>query len=91
MEIKCLLATVSLQPYATFLSVFFKLLLGLQKTNQCPAAWYYLAEAQMKIHEHRNSVLSCNQGNCLLIERTTAELCCIMYCSPCGLCVVGLN
>ncbi|RMC17980.1 hypothetical protein DUI87_04854 [Hirundo rustica rustica] len=35
---------------------------GLQKTNQCPAAWYYLAEAQMKLHEHRNAVLSCNQA-----------------------------
>ncbi|XP_068033120.1 superkiller complex protein 3 [Anomalospiza imberbis] len=35
---------------------------GLQKTNQCPAAWYYLAEAQMKIHENRNAVLSCNQA-----------------------------
>ncbi|XP_041278143.1 tetratricopeptide repeat protein 37 isoform X4 [Onychostruthus taczanowskii] len=35
---------------------------GLQKTNQCPAAWYYLAEAQMKIHDHRNAVLSCNQA-----------------------------
>ncbi|NXO41816.1 TTC37 protein, partial [Locustella ochotensis] len=35
---------------------------GLQKTNQCPAAWYYLAEAQVKIHEHRNAVLSCNQA-----------------------------
>ncbi|XP_037981726.1 tetratricopeptide repeat protein 37 isoform X5 [Motacilla alba alba] len=35
---------------------------GLQKTNQCPAAWYYLAEAQMKIHEHRKAVLSCNQA-----------------------------
>nr|XP_041567199.1 tetratricopeptide repeat protein 37 isoform X2 [Taeniopygia guttata] len=35
---------------------------GLQKTNQCPAAWWYLAEAQMKIHEYRNAVLSCNQA-----------------------------
>ncbi|XP_066196026.1 superkiller complex protein 3 [Sylvia atricapilla] len=35
---------------------------GLQKTNQCPAAWCYLAEAQVKIHEHRNAVLSCNQA-----------------------------
>ncbi|XP_039575264.1 tetratricopeptide repeat protein 37 isoform X2 [Passer montanus] len=35
---------------------------GLQKTNHCPAAWYYLAEAQMKIHEYRNAVLSCNQA-----------------------------
>ncbi|XP_023800448.1 tetratricopeptide repeat protein 37 isoform X2 [Cyanistes caeruleus] len=35
---------------------------GLEKTNQCPAAWHYLAEAQMKIHEHRNAVLSCNQA-----------------------------
>ncbi|KFP87318.1 Tetratricopeptide repeat protein 37, partial [Apaloderma vittatum] len=35
---------------------------GLQKTRQCPAAWHYLAEAQMKIHKHRDAVLSCNQG-----------------------------
>ncbi|KAM6392204.1 superkiller complex protein 3 isoform 2-T3 [Rhynochetos jubatus] len=35
---------------------------GLQKTSQCPAAWHYLAEAQMKIHEHRDAVLSCNQA-----------------------------
>ncbi|NWY72870.1 TTC37 protein, partial [Erithacus rubecula] len=35
---------------------------GLQKTNQCPAAWHYLAEAQMKIHDHRNAVLSCNKA-----------------------------
>ncbi|XP_035745210.1 tetratricopeptide repeat protein 37 [Egretta garzetta] len=35
---------------------------GLQKASQCPAAWHYLAEAQMKIHKHRDAVLSCNQG-----------------------------
>ncbi|NWX70431.1 TTC37 protein, partial [Alca torda] len=35
---------------------------GLQKTSECPAAWHYLAEAQMKIHEHRDAVLSCNQA-----------------------------
>ncbi|NWI85017.1 TTC37 protein, partial [Pitta sordida] len=35
---------------------------GLQKTNWCPEAWYYLAEAQVKIHKHRNAVLSCNQA-----------------------------
>ncbi|XP_027564577.1 tetratricopeptide repeat protein 37 isoform X2 [Neopelma chrysocephalum] len=35
---------------------------GLQKTNQCPAAWHYLAEAQVKIHKYRNAVLSCNQA-----------------------------
>ncbi|XP_009951272.1 PREDICTED: tetratricopeptide repeat protein 37 [Leptosomus discolor] len=35
---------------------------GLQKTSQCPAAWRYLAEAQMKIHKQRNAVLSCNQA-----------------------------
>ncbi|NWH60477.1 TTC37 protein, partial [Geococcyx californianus] len=35
---------------------------GLQKTDQCPPAWYYLAEAQMKIHKHRDTVLSCNQA-----------------------------
>ncbi|KFQ89523.1 Tetratricopeptide repeat protein 37, partial [Phoenicopterus ruber ruber] len=35
---------------------------GLQKTSHCPAAWHYLAEAQMKIHKHRDAVLSCNQA-----------------------------
>ncbi|NWU50846.1 TTC37 protein, partial [Dromas ardeola] len=35
---------------------------GLQKTSECPAAYYYLAEAQMKIHKHRDAVLSCNQA-----------------------------
>ncbi|KFP86291.1 Tetratricopeptide repeat protein 37, partial [Acanthisitta chloris] len=35
---------------------------GLQKTNQCPAAWYYLAETQVKIHQHKNAILSCNQA-----------------------------
>ncbi|NWH75124.1 TTC37 protein, partial [Piaya cayana] len=35
---------------------------GLQKTDQCPAAWYYLAESQLKIHKHRESVQSCDQG-----------------------------
>ncbi|NWR38286.1 TTC37 protein, partial [Tachuris rubrigastra] len=35
---------------------------GLQKTNQCPAAWHYLAEAQVKIHKHGSAVLSCNQA-----------------------------
>ncbi|XP_065512362.1 superkiller complex protein 3 isoform X2 [Caloenas nicobarica] len=35
---------------------------GLQKTSQCPAAWHYLAEAQMKIHKHRDAVQSCNQA-----------------------------
>ncbi|XP_068781457.1 superkiller complex protein 3 isoform X3 [Struthio camelus] len=35
---------------------------GLQKTSQCPAAWYYLAQAQMKMHKHREAVLSCNQA-----------------------------
>ncbi|NXY84906.1 TTC37 protein, partial [Alcedo cyanopectus] len=35
---------------------------GLQKTSQCPAAWHYLAEAQMKIHKYNDAVLSCNQA-----------------------------
>uniref|UniRef100_A0A8B9SEG0 Tetratricopeptide repeat domain 37 n=1 Tax=Apteryx owenii TaxID=8824 RepID=A0A8B9SEG0_APTOW len=35
---------------------------GLQKTSQCPAAWWYLAQAQMKMHKHREAVLSCNQA-----------------------------
>uniref|UniRef100_A0A8C5U7Z4 Tetratricopeptide repeat domain 37 n=1 Tax=Malurus cyaneus samueli TaxID=2593467 RepID=A0A8C5U7Z4_9PASS len=64
---------------------------GLQKTTQCPAAWYYLAEAQMKIHEHRNAVLSCNQGNWLIIERATAEVHCFMYFSQCALRVVDAS
>ncbi|NWS45191.1 TTC37 protein, partial [Probosciger aterrimus] len=35
---------------------------GLQKTSQCPAAWHYLADAQMKLHKHRCAVLSCNRA-----------------------------
>ncbi|KAM6229960.1 superkiller complex protein 3 isoform 2-T2 [Porphyrio hochstetteri] len=35
---------------------------GLQKTSQCPAAWHYLAEAQMKMHKHRDALRSCNQA-----------------------------
>ncbi|XP_008935057.1 PREDICTED: tetratricopeptide repeat protein 37-like, partial [Merops nubicus] len=35
---------------------------GLQKTSQCPAAWCYLAEAQMKIHKPKDTVLSCKQA-----------------------------
>ncbi|XP_069737207.1 superkiller complex protein 3 [Phaenicophaeus curvirostris] len=35
---------------------------GLQKTDQCPAAWYYLAESQLKIHKHRDAVQSCDQA-----------------------------
>uniref|UniRef100_A0A8C3J870 Tetratricopeptide repeat domain 37 n=1 Tax=Calidris pygmaea TaxID=425635 RepID=A0A8C3J870_9CHAR len=37
---------------------------GKYKTSECPAAWHYLAEAQMKIHKYRDAVLSCNKGNC---------------------------
>ncbi|XP_010186853.1 PREDICTED: tetratricopeptide repeat protein 37-like, partial [Mesitornis unicolor] len=35
---------------------------GLQKASHCPAAWRYLAEAQMNIHKHRDVVLSCNRA-----------------------------
>ncbi|KAM9167800.1 superkiller complex protein 3 isoform 2-T4 [Mergus octosetaceus] len=35
---------------------------GLKNANQCLGAWHYLAEAQMKIHKHKNAVLSCNQA-----------------------------
>ncbi|NXO03199.1 TTC37 protein, partial [Rhinopomastus cyanomelas] len=35
---------------------------GLQQTGRCPAAWGYLAEAQMKIHSCSAAVLSCNQA-----------------------------
>ncbi|KAM9367468.1 superkiller complex protein 3 [Phaethornis superciliosus] len=35
---------------------------GLQQTSQCAGAWHYLAEAQMKIHKHRDAVLSCNRA-----------------------------
>uniref|UniRef100_A0A8B9BFR4 SKI3 subunit of superkiller complex n=1 Tax=Anser brachyrhynchus TaxID=132585 RepID=A0A8B9BFR4_9AVES len=62
---------------------------GLKKASQCLGAWHYLAEAQMKIHKHRNAVLSCNQGNCLLIERASAVLHLFMQSSQCGLCTVG--
>uniref|UniRef100_A0A8C8SDS5 Tetratricopeptide repeat domain 37 n=1 Tax=Pelusios castaneus TaxID=367368 RepID=A0A8C8SDS5_9SAUR len=36
---------------------------GLQQRSQCQAAWYYLAEVQMKMNKHKEAVLSCNQGN----------------------------
>ncbi|NXU78745.1 TTC37 protein, partial [Oreotrochilus melanogaster] len=35
---------------------------GLQLTSQCAGAWHYLAEAQMKIHKHRDAVLSCSRA-----------------------------
>ncbi|NXA31997.1 TTC37 protein, partial [Eudromia elegans] len=35
---------------------------GLQKTSQCPSGWYYLAQAQMKMHKHQEALLSCNQA-----------------------------
>ncbi|XP_062455877.1 superkiller complex protein 3 [Rhea pennata] len=35
---------------------------GLQKTSHCPAAWWYLAQTQMKMHRHKEAVLSCNQA-----------------------------
>ncbi|NWR58481.1 TTC37 protein, partial [Bucorvus abyssinicus] len=35
---------------------------GLQKTSQCPAAWHYLAEAQIKIHQYGETVQSCNRA-----------------------------
>lgn len=89
-------ASVSHSIFAALSNVFFFyffltfLLLGLKKASQCLGAWHYLAEAQMKIHKHRNAVLSCNQGNCLLIERASAVLHLFMQSSQCGLCTVGL-
>uniref|UniRef100_A0A8C8SA33 Tetratricopeptide repeat domain 37 n=1 Tax=Pelusios castaneus TaxID=367368 RepID=A0A8C8SA33_9SAUR len=35
---------------------------GLQQRSQCQAAWYYLAEVQMKMNKHKEAVLSCNQA-----------------------------
>ncbi|OXB75710.1 UNVERIFIED_CONTAM: hypothetical protein H355_016227 [Colinus virginianus] len=35
---------------------------GLQKVSHCSGAWHYLAEAQMKVHKHRDAVRSCNQA-----------------------------
>ncbi|XP_014452741.1 superkiller complex protein 3 [Alligator mississippiensis] len=35
---------------------------GLQKTSHCPAAWYYLAEAQMKMQKYKEAVFSCNHA-----------------------------
>uniref|UniRef100_A0A8C3RN06 Tetratricopeptide repeat domain 37 n=1 Tax=Chelydra serpentina TaxID=8475 RepID=A0A8C3RN06_CHESE len=43
---------------------------GLQQTSQCQAAWYYLAEAQMKMHKHKEAVISCNRGNYPVAERS---------------------
>uniref|UniRef100_A0A452HAI7 Uncharacterized protein n=1 Tax=Gopherus agassizii TaxID=38772 RepID=A0A452HAI7_9SAUR len=31
--------------------------------DNCQTAWYYLAEAQMKMHRHKEAVISCNRGN----------------------------
>ncbi|NWI14464.1 TTC37 protein, partial [Crypturellus soui] len=35
---------------------------GLKRTSQCPSGWYYLAQAQTKMHKHKEAVLSCNQA-----------------------------
>uniref|UniRef100_A0A7M4E6S7 SKI3 subunit of superkiller complex n=1 Tax=Crocodylus porosus TaxID=8502 RepID=A0A7M4E6S7_CROPO len=39
---------------------------GLQKTSQCPAAWYYLAEAQMKMQKYKEAVPGVNSDPLLL-------------------------
>lgn len=86
-------ASVSHSIFAALSNIFFFLnflLLGLKNASQCLGAWHYLAEAQMKIHKHKNAVLSCNQGNCLLIERASAVLTVFMQSSQCGLCTVGV-
>ncbi|MEE6508118.1 hypothetical protein FKM82_019100 [Ascaphus truei] len=35
---------------------------GLQKVNSCPFAWYYLAQAQLKIHKQAEAISSCDQA-----------------------------
>uniref|UniRef100_A0A8C7EGZ2 TTC37 protein n=1 Tax=Nothoprocta perdicaria TaxID=30464 RepID=A0A8C7EGZ2_NOTPE len=35
---------------------------GKSPVFQCPSGWYYLAQAQMKMHKHKEAVLSCNQA-----------------------------
>ncbi|XP_053151889.1 SKI3 subunit of superkiller complex protein [Hemicordylus capensis] len=35
---------------------------GLQQTNQCPVAWCYLGEVQVKMHKYNKAVHSCNQA-----------------------------
>ncbi|XP_042305349.1 tetratricopeptide repeat protein 37 isoform X2 [Sceloporus undulatus] len=35
---------------------------GLQQTSQCPVAWCYLGEVQVKMHKYKEAVHSCNQA-----------------------------
>lgn len=39
-----------------------KLSQGVQQVRSCPSAWYYLAQAQLKIHNHEKAALSCEQA-----------------------------
>ncbi|KAH0628095.1 hypothetical protein JD844_008814 [Phrynosoma platyrhinos] len=39
-----------------------KLTEGLQQTSQCPVAWCYLGEVQVKMHKYKEAVHSCNQA-----------------------------
>ncbi|XP_068103803.1 superkiller complex protein 3 [Hyperolius riggenbachi] len=35
---------------------------GIQRVSSCSAAWYFLAQAQQKLHQHEKAVLSCEQA-----------------------------
>ncbi|KAG8598337.1 hypothetical protein GDO81_002570 [Engystomops pustulosus] len=39
-----------------------KLSQGVQQMSSCPSAWYFLAEAQLKIHRHEKAAFSCEQA-----------------------------
>ncbi|XP_069819036.1 superkiller complex protein 3 [Dendropsophus ebraccatus] len=39
-----------------------KLSKGVQRVNTCPSAWYFLAQAQLKVHKHEKAALSCEQA-----------------------------
>ncbi|KAG9487998.1 hypothetical protein GDO78_007677 [Eleutherodactylus coqui] len=41
---------------------------GVQRVNSCPSAWYFLAQAQLKIHKHEQAVVSCEQAIKLLSQ-----------------------
>ncbi|KAM3940662.1 superkiller complex protein 3 isoform 1-T2 [Leptodactylus fuscus] len=46
---------------------------GIQKVTSCPSAWYFLAQAQLKIHKHEKAALSCEQAIKLLSQNNLSH------------------
>ncbi|XP_075037195.1 superkiller complex protein 3 [Mixophyes fleayi] len=46
---------------------------GLKHVDLCPSAWYFLAQAQLKICKHEKAVLSCEQVMKLLSQENLAQ------------------